>query len=313
MMSIMPILYRAPDGTSFDSRQALDEQYDLALTLHEHSEHGDVNVYLGSFAERSVRARAELECELGTPYGPTLSETLDVFPGAAGGPIVVFVHGGSWMALTSAEHSHLAPGLVAHGATVIIPTYALCPAVTIDEIVRQVRAAIAWSYRNGERYGADPARIAVVGHSAGGHLATRLLDTDWEGEYGIPSTVISGACAISAIFDLRPIPFTSDQMVLGLTAEQVLRNSPILNLPVSAPPLLITYGTRQPREYHRQSVDFFRAWTAAGLAATCWERKGVNHFDELDALSEPDSELTGRVLLLSDGKLFDDHDGAGVA
>ncbi len=300
----MPVLYRAPDGTTFRSRQELNEQYDLALSLHEHSEHGALDVYLDSFADRSARARDEMESELGIPYGPTLSETLDVFPGAAGGPIVVYIHGGSWMALTSTEHSYLAPGLVRNGATVIIPTYALCPIVTIDEIVRQMRASVAWAYRNGERYGADPGRIVVVGHSAGGHLATRLLETDWVGDYCIPSTVISGACAISAMFDLRPIPFTSDQIVLGLTAEQILRNSPILNLPVDAPPLLITYGARQPREYHRQSVDFFRAWTAAGLAATCWERQGVNHFDELDALSEQDSELTKRVLLLADGVLL---------
>ena len=203
------------------------------------------------------------------------------------------------MQLTSTEHSYLAPGLVRSGATVIIPTYALCPIVTIDEIVRQARASVAWAYRNGGRYGADPGRIVVVGHSAGGHLVACLLHTEWEDHYGIPSSVITGACAISGLFDLRPFPYTKMQEQLEFTAEQILRNSPILNLPVFAPPLLITHGANQPRELVRQSLDFYHAWQNAGLPAEYWEREGLNHFDELEALAEPDSEFTKRVLELS--------------
>ncbi len=295
----MTILYRAPDGTAFETTEALDEQYDLLASLPQHSEGRDYDSYLASYNARSEKARHDLDCELSIPYGPTRAETLDVFPGRLGGPLVVFVHGGSWIELTSAEFSFVATGLVAAGATVVVPTYALCPAVTIDEITRQVRASVAWAYRNGGSYGADVGRLAVVGHSAGGHLVGRLLATDWEGDYGLPASVISGGCAITGIFDLRPIPFTSDQPYLRLTADQVLRESPILNLPVSAPPLLLTFGGRQPREYRRQSLDFHRAWTGAGLTAECWERAGLNHFDELDDLEHADSELTRRILSLA--------------
>lgn len=302
-MTAMAILYRAPDGTSFDSAEAIDAQYDLIASLPEYAEHLDFDGYLASWIERSDAARASLDCELGVPYGPTLAETLDVFPGAAGGPIVLFLHGGSWSALTSAEHGFVAPGLVERGATVIVPTYALCPDVTIDEIVRQSRAAVAWTFREAARYGADPSRIAIVGHSAGGHLVARVLETDWEADYGLPASTVRGACAISGMFDLRPLPFTAEQPLLRLTAEQVLRNSTILNLPLAAPPLLITNGERQPREYRRQSADFAAAWSAAGLECALWEREGLNHFDELDALAEPHSEFTERVLRLADGSL----------
>lgn len=289
----MAILYRAPDGTAFSSRDAIDEQYDLVASVP------DFGVYLNQFLTESERARAELDCEIGVPYGPTLAETLDVFPGDPGGPIVVFVHGGYWSMLTSTEHSYLARGPVGRGATVMIPTYALCPTVTIDEIVRQVRASVAWAYRNGEKYGADPSRIVVVGHSAGGHLVARLLETDWEGEYGLPNSIISGGVAVSGLFDLRPFPYTKMQPNLEFTAEQILRNSPILNLPVSAPPLLVTLGSLQPRELLRQSSDYFAAWQAAGLAGEHWVRDGFNHFDELDALTDPQSELVGRLLALA--------------
>lgn len=295
----MTILYRAPDGTMFETPEALDEQYDLLSSLPEHSDGRDYDSYVASYNARSEETRRLLDCELGIPYGPTLAETLDVFRGRPGGPVVVFVHGGSWIELTSTEFSFVASGLVAGGATVVIPTYALCPAVTIDEITRQVRASVAWTYRHAADYGADPSRIVVVGHSAGGHLVGRLLATEWEEQYGLPSSVITGGCAITGIFDLRPLPFTGDQPFLRLTADQVLRESPLLNLPASAPPLLLTFGTRQPREYRRQSIDFFRAWTAAGLSAECWERDGLNHFDELDELEHADSELTQRILSLA--------------
>lgn len=296
----MAIVYRAPDGTVFDSTEALDAQYDLLASLSEYVDESDRDYpsYVASYNARSEQARRDLRCELAIPYGPTLAETLDVFPGNPGGPIVVFLHGGSWMDLTSTEFSFVASGFVTNGATVVVPTYALCPAVTIAEITRQIRASIAWTYRNGAQYGADTSRIIVVGHSAGGHLVARLLQTDWEGEYGMPSSVISGGCAITGLFDLRPLPFTSDQPYLRLTADHVLQESPILNIPVSSPPLLMTFGSRQPREYLRQSVDYHRALVDAGLPSETWEREGFNHFDELDDLADPESELVRRILAL---------------
>ena len=302
-MTAMPILYRAPDGTAFTSAEAIDAQYDLIATLHEYDEHHDFEQHMASWSERSEAARGRLRCELKIPYGPTRAETLDVFPGEPGGPIVLFLHGGSWSTLTSEEHAFIAPGLVERGATVVVPTYALCPDVTIDEIVRQAKAAVAWTSREGARFGADPNRLAIVGHSAGAHLVARVLETDWEAEYGLPVSTVAGACAISGMFDLRPLPYTAEQPLLRLTAEQVLRNSTILNLPLAAPPLLITNGARQPREYRRQSSDFTAAWTGAGLDGEWWERDDVNHFNELDALAEPGSELTERVLRLADGSL----------
>ena len=93
-------------------------------------------------------------------------------------------------------------------ATVVV-NYALCPKVTIDEIVRQARAAIAWTYKSAGSFGGDPERIYVAGHSAGGHLTGMLLLTNWEGDYALPKEFIKGACAISNLFNLAPFPYTS--------------------------------------------------------------------------------------------------------
>lgn len=211
----------------------------------------------------------------------------------------MFIHGGYWKMLTSSEFSFVAPALVARGATVVVPTYALCPSVTIDEIVRQHRAAVAWTYRHARDFGADPQRLIVTGHSAGGHGVAMLLATDWDKEYGLPADPIRGGCTISGIFDIRPLRHTFLQPTLQLTCDQALRNSPILDLPPSAPPLLVTHGGQQTAEFVRQSVDYFSAWTTAGLTGDYWSQPDRNHFDELFPLADPDSELVDRILRLA--------------
>jgi arylformamidase len=138
----------------------------------------------------------------------------------------------------------------------VVTNYALCPAVTIDEVVRQTRAAVAWAYRNARSFGGDPERLHVAGHSAGGHLVAMVLATDWPGDYGLPADIIKGATAISGLFDLAPFPYTFLQPKVQLTWDQVRRNSPILHLPATAPPLLVAYGEDETAEFKRQSEDF---------------------------------------------------------
>ena len=96
------------------------------------------------------------------------AEHLDIFPAPQPeAPIMVFIHGGYWMMASSKEFSFVAKGMVSAGITTVVVNYELCPKVTIDEIVRQTRAAIAWVYQNAKSFGADPNRIYVSGHSAG--------------------------------------------------------------------------------------------------------------------------------------------------
>jgi arylformamidase len=93
-------------------------------------------------------------------YGPGARHTIDLFAGERGGPLVVFIHGGYWQALDGSFFSHMAAGLNAHGVSVAIPSYDLCPGVTVDQIVQQMRDATRELARLGER-------LVVSGHSAG--------------------------------------------------------------------------------------------------------------------------------------------------
>jgi len=228
-----------------------------------------------------------------------LDERLDVFPNSEpNAPILIFIHGGYWHdpVFTKDKYSWVAKGPVSSGVTTVFPDYALCPKVTVDEIVRQCRAAVAWVYQNAASFGGDHSQMYVTGNSAGGHLTAMVLATDWEGEYGLPVDVIKGGFPISGLFDLRPFPYTFLQPKLQLNWGEVLRNSPLLNIPESAPPILVTYGGDEPSELCRQSDDFLATWRAQGLKGDYLPQPSRNHYTAIEGFLEADSPLCDAIL-----------------
>jgi arylformamidase len=283
------MLYR-----DFATQEELDAQYNLRVLMP------DAALSYEEFCAReSERVREELDHRLNIPFGPTLAEHSDVYPapgGARGAPVLIYVHGGFWAARTSKEFGFVARGPASRGVATVVVNYALAPAVTIGEIVRQTRAAVAWAYRNAGSFGGDPERLHVAGHSAGGHLVAMLLSTGWEGEYGLPEDVVKSVCAISGLHDLAPFPYTFLQPRLQLTWGEVLKYSPILHLPGSAPPLLVAYGEHETAEFTRQSEDFFAAWKKKGLDGDLLALPGKNHYDVIDGFLDAESPLCAAIL-----------------
>jgi arylformamidase len=279
------VLYRG-----FATQEELDEQYDPERTVP------NAGFYADLYERESDLLRSERDHDLRVPFGPTLAEHLDVYPGRDDAPVLVYVHGGYWRARTSREFGFVARGPVTRGVATVVPNYALCPDVTIDEIVRQTRAALAWTCKNAGTFGGDPERIHVAGHSAGGHLVAMLLSTDWEGEYGLPPGIIKSATVISGLFDLAPFPYTFLQPKLQLAWDQVQRNSPILHLPDSAPPLLVACGGDETDEFKRQSEDYLAAWKANGLPGERLVLAGKNHYDVIDGFLDAGSPLLSGIL-----------------
>ena len=275
----------------FDSQEAIDSEYNIELAV------GDMGPYVEWFVGGSARARAELACVLDVPFGPTRDETLDIFPASRpNAPVLLFVHGGYWRMLSSKEFSLVARGPVAHDVTVVISNYSLCPKVSIAEITRQSRAAVAWLAHHIARYNGDPARIFVAGHSAGGHQVGMLAATDWHNEYGLPADIIKGGMPISGLFDLRPFRHSWLQAKLQLNADLIERQSPLFNIPAHGPPLLVTLGGDESQEFHRQSADYVAAWRAAGHHATEFAQAGKNHLTAIAGFEKPDSALCRALL-----------------
>lgn len=247
----------------------------------------------------SALARQAGAAHLDIAYGPGEMETLDLFPTAAhDAPVLVFVHGGYWRSLDKADHSFVAPAFTAAGALVVVPNYALCPAVTIEQITLQTVAALAWTWRNAARFGGDPRRIVVVGHSAGGHLAAMLLSCRWKQvDAELPAQLLNGALSISGLYDLEPLRNTpSLQADLRLTPASVRRLSPAF-FPRPRGPLYSVVGANESDEFLRQNRLIRDVWGPTAVPV-CETVVGRHHFDVLTELADPASRLHGLALRL---------------
>jgi arylformamidase len=121
-------------------------------------------------------------------------------------PVFAYIHGGYWRALTKRGSAFMACGLAAHGVATAVVDYRLAPAVNLTEIVREVRAAIAYLWHSGRQYGIDPERIYIGGSSAGGHLCGALLAAGWHTNLEVPENVVKGGCCSAGFSTSRPSP-----------------------------------------------------------------------------------------------------------
>ena len=231
-------------------------------------------------------------------YGVTADERLDLCrPLQPNAPVVVFIHGGYWQSLDKDHYAFAMEPLVTAGALVASINYALCPAVSLDALVHQVRTACAWVWRHVRLHGGNPDHIVVVGHSAGGHLATMMAATDWPAiANDLPRDLIKAVVAVSGVFDLRPLLCSSINLAVRLDAESARRNSSVLLEPTHGIQMSVVVGSTETAEFRRQSSSFAKAWLRYCGAVAYIETSGHNHFQVVEAMLEADSALTGAIL-----------------
>lgn len=232
-------------------------------------------------------------CHKVIAYGRRERQRIDLFSGDGAGPIVLFIHGGYWQALDGSSFSHLAGGLNAHGIDVAVPSYDLCPAVSITDIIGEMRSASRELAKLGRP-------LVVSGHSAGGHLAACLLATDWRAfDASLPERLVTAAYAISGLFDLRPLVRTSINNALKLDDASAKSASPLFWKPPARGTLDAVVGGNESAEYFRQSRIIVDAWGAAGLSTSFATIPGANHFTAIAPLADPDSPMTLRLKQLA--------------
>ncbi|RQO55387.1 esterase [Paucibacter sp. KBW04] len=256
----------------------------------------DSAAVLQRWASTSRFVRENSACVLDLPYGEAASEGLDLFrTEASKAPVLVVLHGGWWRSLDKSDLSFLASSFTEEGALVIVPNYGLCPEVGLDRIPLQLTQALAWVWRHAAEYGGDPNQIILLGHSAGGHLASMLACCDWKAVgLDLPRQLVKGVLSISGVHDLAPIrqtPFL--QADLQLDAQAVRRLSPV-HFPAPLAPIYTVVGELESEEFKRQNQLLRQAWGPRAVPI-CEELPGCNHFDILHNLADP----AGRLHLLA--------------
>jgi arylformamidase len=259
-----------------------EREYDNRARVPEHTE------IMAGWARDAAAYRAA-NPPVQIPYGAGARETLDLF-GPQDRPVVLFIHGGYWQALDGSSFSHMARGLNARGIAVAVATYDLCPGVSIDTILGQMREATRLLH------GKTGRRLIAVGHSAGGHLAACLLATDWRAlDPALPVQPVYAAYCLSGLFDLRPLMHTQLNRALKLDSSGAARLSPVLWTPPSGARLYAAVGELESAEYHRQSREIAERWSAVGAEAS-WETvSGANHFTIIAPLADPDSRMVREI------------------
>jgi arylformamidase len=270
----------------FTEQAQIDAEYNPSLKV------ADPAAEMRHYVDRSRLARKTLPCALDVPYGPTLAETLDVFPAdRPGAPVFVFLHGGYWRALSSTDFSCVALGLQPLGITTVVVNYALCPQVSIDEIVRQARASVAWVLRHIGEHGGDASRVAIGGHSAGAHLAAMCLQARWADDYGLPDDPLKAALLVSGLYDLNPLRYSYLQPMIQLDDGIIRRNSPALSMRPCATPVWLAWGGAESAEFERQSRACHDSALALGNPVELSAIEGAHHFDAIHGFEHPDSAL----------------------
>ncbi|WP_136656518.1 alpha/beta hydrolase [Nitratireductor sp. XY-223] len=232
--------------------------------------------------EYRAAGRAEFDVE----YGAGERNTLDIFhPDGTPKGLIVFVHGGFWRAFDKSSWSHLAAGPLAHGYSVALPSYTLCPDIRIAGITDEVGEAVTAAARK-----VDGA-IRLAGHSAGGHLVTRMVCRNTP----LPPDVVERirlTVSISGVHDLRPLMRTELNDTLNIDRMEALTESPALLEPVGDTRLICWVGGGERAEFLRQNALLASIWKGLGAATVGVEEPDRHHFNVVEGLQEADHPLT---------------------
>jgi arylformamidase len=263
--------------TTFASDPKIDAAYRPSAMLPP----GRFDALMGEYRDRSAEAYRTLSHERDLCYDPASGQVLDIFPASGPGlkPAFVFIHGGYWRMLSKNESVFMAAALTRRGISVVSVDYTLAPAATLEEIIRQVRSAIAWLHRHGAAHGIDPERLFVGGSSAGGHLTGAVVAGGWREAMGLPEDAIKGAMPVSGLFDLAPLAKSFVNEWMKLDDARVHAMSPLHHLPPRGCKLVLAWGEIEPSGFKDQSRGFIAAWRGAGFAGEAIEIPAKNHFD----------------------------------
>ena len=240
-----------------------------------------------AWAERTAALKAALgdRFRAGLRYGPAPRNWYHLcLPEAVPKGLAVIVHGGYWMRFSPDDFGHLAAGALARGWAVALPAYTLAPAARIAQITAEIGAAVAAAAAEV----AGPIRIA--GHSAGGHLAARMVCADAPLPADVAGRIVH-CLPVSPVADLRPLMRTSMNADLGIDKAEAGGESPVLRPRRPGPAVHVWVGGAERPVFLDQARRLGNAW-----ACPVTIDAGRHHFDVIEGFERADSPLMAAFL-----------------
>jgi len=277
-------------GRELPDRETLDREYDAAKSVP------NVDNYIARYQAESKIARNKMSPIRDIQYGPTEDERLDLFRTEdCTGPLALFFHGGYWRRLHKNDFSFVAEVLVKRGINVGVVNYGLAPKVPLREITAQAIRAVAYCSRSASKFGYNPTKIAVLGHSAGGQLAAMCALADWRAQ-NLPDDVVGGLVSMSGLHELEPLKYAFTNDWLNLTDDDVETLSPIRLARKTNAFLVAAAGAKESDSFKDQARSFVKAWVATGSSGAYYESPDDNHYTICLRLIEPEHALVKAVV-----------------
>ena len=222
-------------------------------------------------------------------YGPEPRQRLDVWapdgpPPAAGWPVLTFFYGGGWDSGDRGLYGWAAQALAARGFVVAVPDYRLVPGVHFPAFVEDAAAATALAGRIAPDHGGDAARLGVIGHSAGAHLAAMIaLDRRYMEAAGAPD-LIRAAAGLAGPYDFLPFDAPAAVNAFGRTPDPTL-TQPVAFVRPDAPPLWLGHGTADRVVHAEDTVILCERMRAVGGRCEARLYEGLSHADLIATFS----------------------------
>jgi len=246
---------------------------------------------LEQIAHKSALSRQLLPEPLRLSYGREPIEMLDWYVSEkAHSPLVFFVHGGAWKSGTAQNNALQAHWLHQMGCHVVIPDFDAVSDVdgNLSHLARQVQNALLYTYQTCAKHGANPQKIIVVGHSSGAHLSACMVTRDWRG-LGLQEHPISALLCCSGMYELEPVSLSARSQYVRFTPEMVQDLSPQRGTEHFKMPVALLCGDQESPEFIRQFQEFSESLKLKNPRVTSHWVQGVNHFEILETLFDPDS------------------------
>jgi acetyl esterase/lipase len=224
-------------------------------------------------------------------YGDSPRQRLDVYVPrgkvAAPAPVVVFFYGGRWQEGERGSYLFVAEALAAQGFVVVVPDYRVYPAVQYPGFIEDGARAVAWTRREIARFGGDPARIFLMGHSAGAHIAAMLAyDEEFLVREGLRRSDVRGFVGLAGPYDFLPL---TDADLFGVfsAAPTLEATQPIRYVRGGEPPSLLITGDADTTVKPGNTVRLAARLREKGSTVVERHYQGLDHYSLVARLAAP--------------------------